>query len=71
MYSKMRRLVLCDAAASRIVREANQRKKMNLLKNVSERLVSMFIPAIKAGACVPEHGQVCGYKHYTCTGACI
>mgnify|MGYP000299426976 CR=1 FL=1 len=43
---------------------------MNLLKSLGDRLLSLFVTDLKAGACVPEVGDVCKTLHYTCTGLC-
>jgi len=43
---------------------------MNLFKSIGDRLLTMFIPAVKAGACVPEVGQVCATLRYKCNGTC-
>jgi len=43
---------------------------MNLFKSIGDRLLAMVLPAVKAGACVPEHGQVCR-GHFDCLGRCL
>ena len=46
---------------------------MNLFKSIGDRLLTMFLPAVKAGACVPEHNQVChaATGHFDCLGRCV
>ncbi|MBK7860000.1 MAG: hypothetical protein IPJ65_15530 [Archangiaceae bacterium] len=53
---------------------------MKSLTQVGERLLSLFVPALKAGACVPENGSCCAYgscharargMRFTCNGSCV
>jgi hypothetical protein len=37
---------------------------------IGNRLLRLFLPDIQAGACVPEHGQVCKVLHFQCNGVC-
>jgi hypothetical protein len=43
------------------------------LQRTGERLLSLFLPKVEAGACIPEHGQCCTshcHRRYNCTGGC-
>jgi len=43
---------------------------VNLFKSIGDRLLGFFLPDIKAGACVPEHGEVCAVLRIDCHGQC-
>jgi hypothetical protein len=43
---------------------------VHLIKSMGDRLLALFVSEIKAGACVPEHGQVCAVLHYQRNGVC-
>ena len=42
-----------------------------MVNAVGDRLLGLLIGRADAGACVSDHGQVCGYKHYDCYGNCV
>jgi len=42
-----------------------------LVNAAGDRLLGLLLGSVEAGACVPEIGQVCCTKRYTCTGACV
>jgi hypothetical protein len=44
--------------------------EMSLFKSIGDQLLRLFVADVRAGACVPESGQICGYKHYRCNGTC-
>jgi len=41
-----------------------------MINTLGDRLLGLFLREVKAGACVPEHGQVCKTLHYDCNGSC-
>ncbi|WIY00818.1 hypothetical protein QRX60_43320 [Amycolatopsis mongoliensis] len=41
-----------------------------LINTLGDRLLGLFLGEVKAGACIPEHGQVCKTLHYDCYGNC-
>ena len=41
-----------------------------MFNTLGDRLLRLFLPAVDAGACIPEHGQVCKTLHYDCYGNC-
>lgn len=41
-----------------------------LINTLGDRLLGLFVREVKAGACIPEHGQVCKTLHYDCYGNC-
>ena len=43
---------------------------MNLFSTIGNRLLGLFLPEVKAGACIPEVGQVCKTLHFRCNGTC-
>jgi hypothetical protein len=45
---------------------------MNILKSIGDRLFGKLVPSVKAGACVPTHGDRCckSYGTVSCTGPC-
>jgi hypothetical protein len=42
---------------------------LNSLRNIGDKMLAALMPRIEAGACVPEHGQVCCGR-YACNGVC-
>jgi hypothetical protein len=58
---------------------ANQRatdgaegKLMKLLRSLTNRVLSLVIKDVAAGACVPENGQCCSPGlYFNCYGACV
>jgi hypothetical protein len=53
-----------------LARSSTRRLIVNLFKTIGDRLLALFLPQIKAGACIPEHGQVCKTLHFDCLGNC-
>ena len=46
------------------------------VKSLADRLLARFVPAVDAGACVPEHGSLCyclarKQIRYNCYGGCV
>ncbi|MEU0797068.1 hypothetical protein ABZ342_44000 [Amycolatopsis sp. NPDC005961] len=41
-----------------------------MINTLGDRLLGLFLREVKAGACVPEHGQVCKTFHFDCYGSC-
>lgn len=44
------------------------------MKKLADRVLSLFVPEISAGACIADHGCCCNARHtkaLTCLGACV